>query len=373
MPSLTTLITALVLATPTFTAPSGNLDTRDTTDALLCLYLTNGVNWEGEGQNLCQVAGRCSPVLPDGLMSNVTSAGPSEGAVCFLYSEGNCGGNRSDPIVKPGYADLGEIGFDKQTESWECWGWSGEDASSSSVTSSMTSSSSIASFTKSATTTKPVVTSTTISGTPVATSSSVAISTAASEVPTRRGAAAGAVKITTTLSGPQPKAPIGQGASTSSSTASSAVSISSTLSTPPTSANTTSTIETLGPLTPGPTPFDPLPTSSSTATTLGPLSPGPMPFDALTSSSSTASTFAMTAPTPDPGSDNSTISSSSASTIAAVSITSTASASTIPSIPTPTNLGMFTSVMTMTHTFADGSTALVTTALVEPIVSAGTE
>ncbi len=59
MPSLTTLITALVLATPTFTAPSGNLDTRDTTDALLCLYLTNGVNWEGEGQNLCQVAGRC--------------------------------------------------------------------------------------------------------------------------------------------------------------------------------------------------------------------------------------------------------------------------------------------------------------------------
>ena len=58
--------------------------------------------------------------LPDGLTANVTSAGPDEGITCFLYSEANCSGTRSAPIVNPGYADLSTIDFAKKAASWRC-------------------------------------------------------------------------------------------------------------------------------------------------------------------------------------------------------------------------------------------------------------
>ena len=68
MPSLATTLSALFfLATITSTtaAPASTLcerstlTTRNDDNNLLCLYLTNGLNWAGEGENLCQIAGQC--------------------------------------------------------------------------------------------------------------------------------------------------------------------------------------------------------------------------------------------------------------------------------------------------------------------------
>ncbi|KAK5135749.1 hypothetical protein LTR08_004735 [Meristemomyces frigidus] len=53
--------------------------------SLACLYMTTDVNWKGDGQNLCEVSGRCGNSLPNGLAKNVSSAGPPGGMTCFLY------------------------------------------------------------------------------------------------------------------------------------------------------------------------------------------------------------------------------------------------------------------------------------------------
>ncbi|KAI7668404.1 hypothetical protein KC322_g16443 [Hortaea werneckii] len=68
-----------------------NVQPRDefqpTANSLNCLYMTNDVNWAGEGQNLCNLSGYCSNSLPDGLTKNVSSAGPEQGMTCFLYEQ----------------------------------------------------------------------------------------------------------------------------------------------------------------------------------------------------------------------------------------------------------------------------------------------
>lgn len=52
---------------------------------LRCMYMTNEPGWKGEGLNLCTESGQCSGQLPDGLTSQVSSAGASEDSRCYLY------------------------------------------------------------------------------------------------------------------------------------------------------------------------------------------------------------------------------------------------------------------------------------------------
>ncbi|RMZ01321.1 hypothetical protein D0860_07664 [Hortaea werneckii] len=132
-----------------------NIQPRDefqpTADSLNCLYMTNDVNWAGEGQNLCNLSGYCSSCfatmlqenhplmhhtgnsLPDGLTKNVSSAGPEQGMTCFLYEQ-------SLPIVHPGYVNLDAIDFNNRALSWKCWKYCGFMGSSSSAVPSSTSS-----------------------------------------------------------------------------------------------------------------------------------------------------------------------------------------------------------------------------------------
>ncbi|QIW94896.1 hypothetical protein AMS68_000414 [Peltaster fructicola] len=56
-------------------------------DLFFCFYMTADPNWEGEGQNLCNHLNTCSPKLPDGLANQVSSAGPDQGVVCWLYRQ----------------------------------------------------------------------------------------------------------------------------------------------------------------------------------------------------------------------------------------------------------------------------------------------
>jgi hypothetical protein len=79
-----------------------------------------------------------APALPDGLSANVSSAGPSEGQTCFLYTAANCGGIASQAISYPGYADLSAIGFSKKAMSWRCYKWSGYSSSIRTITTTMT-------------------------------------------------------------------------------------------------------------------------------------------------------------------------------------------------------------------------------------------
>ncbi|KAK3706155.1 hypothetical protein LTR37_012856 [Vermiconidia calcicola] len=226
--------------------------------SLVCLYMTNGVNWTGEGLNVCEVGGMCANELPDGLTANVTSVGPADGQACFLYSEVNCTGTRSAPLMRPGYADLRDIGFEKMARSWRCWKLCGYMPGSGS-------------------------------------NSTASSSTASIETPTTNGAAAAAdssgaavSSITTTLGGP----------------------------TSPPKSNAA--------LTNMPSPFG-NPSLAPTAT-------------------STVNSTSIT-PSPQP----------------------TSTTTTIPAMPTPPGLGSITMFSTLTHTYADGSTTVFTTGIVEPI------
>ncbi|KAK3724519.1 hypothetical protein LTR37_001143 [Vermiconidia calcicola] len=260
-------VTTAVLAFFPLLATSVQLQARDewqpSATSLVCLYMTNGVNWTGEGLNICSVGGICANELPDGLTANVTSAGPADGQACFLYSEVNCTGTRSAPLMAPGYADLGEIGFERMARSWRCWKlcWYMPGSGNSFGVGADTST----------------------------TSSSAALISPKMNTPTTNGAAAvadtnGAVSITKTLGGPT-----ASGASSSSNAA----------------------------LTHMPSPFGSpslAPTADSTSTTSSPQ------------------------PT-----------------------------TTIPAMPTPPGLGSITMFSTLTHTYADGSTTVFTTGIVEPI------
>ena len=44
---------------------------------------------------------------------------------CFLYSEEDCTGERSAPLVNPGSPDLKTVEFAKKGQSWQCWKWCG--------------------------------------------------------------------------------------------------------------------------------------------------------------------------------------------------------------------------------------------------------
>jgi hypothetical protein len=41
----------------------GNVNARDewqpSTSSFVCLFLTSGVNWQGEAQNICEIGGQC--------------------------------------------------------------------------------------------------------------------------------------------------------------------------------------------------------------------------------------------------------------------------------------------------------------------------
>ncbi|KAF7185801.1 hypothetical protein HII31_12903 [Pseudocercospora fuligena] len=100
-------------------------------DNQVCLYLTNDYFWQGYGVNLCITNDQCSPKVPDSLNANISSAGPNENEVCYLYSEIDCAGTASAPITNPGYDNLGKIGFDKLARSWKCWRTDNVTASSS--------------------------------------------------------------------------------------------------------------------------------------------------------------------------------------------------------------------------------------------------
>jgi hypothetical protein len=109
----------------------------------VCLYLTNDLNWGGDGQNLCGQTGICSklhnlqqkdfslthvfvaladPSISAPLSLNVASAGPSPNQTCFLYDGENCTGDASAPIVYPGHPELhNSIAFDgSKVQSWRC-------------------------------------------------------------------------------------------------------------------------------------------------------------------------------------------------------------------------------------------------------------
>ncbi|KXT02090.1 hypothetical protein AC578_6708 [Pseudocercospora eumusae] len=103
-------------------------------DDQVCLYLTNDYFWQGYGVNLCMTNDQCSPKVPDSLNANISSAGPNENEVCYLYSEIDCAGTASAPIAYPGYDNLGKIGFDKLARSWKCWRTDNVTASSTSST-----------------------------------------------------------------------------------------------------------------------------------------------------------------------------------------------------------------------------------------------
>ncbi|KJX99056.1 hypothetical protein TI39_contig375g00010 [Zymoseptoria brevis] len=90
-------------------------------DDQTCIYMTSAIGWEGEGLNLCNPSGQCAPKLPDGLTSQVLSAGPSPNEICFLYASENCQGQQSQPLIYPGYANLQDIGFDNTAKSWLCY------------------------------------------------------------------------------------------------------------------------------------------------------------------------------------------------------------------------------------------------------------
>lgn len=59
-----TLTGALVFGT---TGASASIEMRDqfqpTEDSLACFYMTNELDWKGEGQNICAVSGQCSQSL----------------------------------------------------------------------------------------------------------------------------------------------------------------------------------------------------------------------------------------------------------------------------------------------------------------------
>ncbi|SMR56563.1 unnamed protein product [Zymoseptoria tritici ST99CH_3D1] len=90
-------------------------------DDQTCIYMTSAIGWEGEGLNLCNPSGQCAPKLPDGLTSQVLSAGPSPNEICFLYADENCQGQQSQPLIYPGYSNLQDIGFDNTAKSWMCY------------------------------------------------------------------------------------------------------------------------------------------------------------------------------------------------------------------------------------------------------------
>ncbi|RMY52757.1 hypothetical protein D0864_14215 [Hortaea werneckii] len=170
-----------------------NIQPRDefqpTAGSLNCLYMTNDVNWAGEGQNLCNLSGFCSDSLPDGLTKNVSSAGPEQGMTCFLYEQ-NCTGIQSLPIVHPGYVNLDAIDFNNRALSWKCWKYCGFMGSSSSAVPSSTSSGG-----SSSENTNDVTHSLTVPGVPI---TSTAIFSAA------RPTSTSIVTITSTVHGPAP-------------------------------------------------------------------------------------------------------------------------------------------------------------------------
>ncbi|KXT18414.1 hypothetical protein AC579_8144 [Pseudocercospora musae] len=123
----------ITLPWPTAAAPMPTSDPNwQPADQQVCLYLTNDYFWQGYGVNLCMANDQCSPKVPDGLNANISSAGPNENEVCYLYSEINCAGTASAPITNPGYDNLGKIGFDKLARSWKCWRTDNVTASSTS-------------------------------------------------------------------------------------------------------------------------------------------------------------------------------------------------------------------------------------------------
>jgi len=57
-------LVSLSTSTPIQTCHEAQLQARDElqtdyTGELVCLYMTDGVNWTGEGQNICEVPGQC--------------------------------------------------------------------------------------------------------------------------------------------------------------------------------------------------------------------------------------------------------------------------------------------------------------------------
>ncbi|EME81139.1 uncharacterized protein MYCFIDRAFT_197941 [Pseudocercospora fijiensis CIRAD86] len=167
-------------------------------DWQVCLYLTNDYSWQGYGVNLCMTNDQCSPKVPDSLNANISSAGPNEKEVCYLYSEINCTGTASAPITNPGYDNLGKIGFDKMARSWKCWRTDNMTASSSTTTSSTSSvkvsPSPFPESTSSSTTESRV----TIVVTLPATSTTVSVSSSTTEWPTITTASTGDPKLPTT-------------------------------------------------------------------------------------------------------------------------------------------------------------------------------
>ncbi|GAB1733528.1 hypothetical protein NU195Hw_g9294t1 [Hortaea werneckii] len=146
-----------------------NIRPRDefqpTADSLNCLYMTNDVNWAGEGQNLCNLSGYCS-------------------------SGENCTGIQSLPIVHPGYVNLEAIDFNNRALSWKCWKYCGFMGSSSSAVPSSTSSGGSSSEDP-----NDVTHSLTVPGVPI---TSTAIFSAA------RPTSTSIVTITSTVHGPAP-------------------------------------------------------------------------------------------------------------------------------------------------------------------------
>ena len=276
--------------------------------------------------------------------------------MCYLYSEEQCYGEVSEPIVRPGAADLAEVGWNDRVESWRCWQVCDQEVPAISITATLglqTGMSEGQVPTPTITKTPPPASITTQSLlSPDGTRSESAISIKKTLPAASLGTKGPALVPSITKT---------EGAPPSMSTsAGSAVSITETLGFPPTEITRTSRgISIMSPASPPLAREDAAGDLSITRTLSGPQSPVTTSFASSTIPSNT-DTFS--AP-----SGNATSSSSLQQTPSTIP-TSATSSPTPPMLPTPAGVGMFTSWITMTHTYVDGSLTTVVTSLVEPIL-----
>src|SRR6266480_6257287 len=82
------------------------------------LYMCRAVNWEDCVYNIVPEMGRCYDLCAD-WSGAVKSIGPDEGMTCRLFEAMGCQAGHLD-IAKPGYADLGTVGFKNSAVALVC-------------------------------------------------------------------------------------------------------------------------------------------------------------------------------------------------------------------------------------------------------------
>ncbi|KAK0744781.1 hypothetical protein B0T21DRAFT_407855 [Apiosordaria backusii] len=83
------------------------------------VFVTQDINWGGASTFLPVTRGVCATFVSV-WVNSITSFGPDAGLSCHLFDLNGCTGESIGPIVSPGSANLGNIGWNDKINSFRC-------------------------------------------------------------------------------------------------------------------------------------------------------------------------------------------------------------------------------------------------------------